>query len=116
MTAVDGEWLAELGPMFYSVKQAGKSRQVRIFHFPWRFCLPGGSIGDRVRTESCSVCPESVGKVASASEGKMASVLGQGPLGAIAICTAPGLQWEGGCRGRLTCLSPAVVSTSLTLL
>lgn len=28
VTAVDGEWLAELGPMFYSVKQAGKSRQV----------------------------------------------------------------------------------------
>uniref|UniRef100_H3CVC9 Pre-mRNA-splicing factor ATP-dependent RNA helicase PRP16 n=1 Tax=Tetraodon nigroviridis TaxID=99883 RepID=H3CVC9_TETNG len=27
VTAVDGEWLAELGPMFYSVKQAGKSRQ-----------------------------------------------------------------------------------------
>lgn len=33
VTAVDGEWLAELGPMFYSVKQAGKSRQVRILHF-----------------------------------------------------------------------------------
>lgn len=32
VTAVDGEWLAELGPMFYSVKQAGKSRQVRILH------------------------------------------------------------------------------------
>ena len=29
VTAVDGEWLAELGPMFYSVKEAGKSRQVR---------------------------------------------------------------------------------------
>lgn len=29
VTAVEGEWLAELGPMFYSVKQAGKSRQVR---------------------------------------------------------------------------------------
>ncbi|XP_055504934.1 pre-mRNA-splicing factor ATP-dependent RNA helicase PRP16 [Leucoraja erinacea] len=27
VTAVDGEWLAELGPMFYSVKQAGKTRQ-----------------------------------------------------------------------------------------
>uniref|UniRef100_A0A674NXX0 RNA helicase n=1 Tax=Takifugu rubripes TaxID=31033 RepID=A0A674NXX0_TAKRU len=25
VTAVDGEWLAELGPMFYSVKQAGKT-------------------------------------------------------------------------------------------
>lgn len=29
VTAVEGEWLAELGPMFYSIKQAGKSRQVR---------------------------------------------------------------------------------------
>lgn len=29
VTSVDGEWLAELGPMFYSVKQAGKSRTVR---------------------------------------------------------------------------------------
>lgn len=28
VTAVDGEWLAELGPMFYSIKHAGKSRQV----------------------------------------------------------------------------------------
>lgn len=34
VTAVDGEWLAELGPMFYSVKQAGKSRQVRVLCFP----------------------------------------------------------------------------------
>lgn len=33
VTAVDGEWLAELGPMFYSVKQAGKSRQVRSWCF-----------------------------------------------------------------------------------
>lgn len=40
VTAVDGEWLAELGPMFYSVKQAGKSRQVRALQVPWRFCLP----------------------------------------------------------------------------
>lgn len=30
VTAVEGEWLAELGPMFYSIKQAGKSRQVRL--------------------------------------------------------------------------------------
>lgn len=28
VTSVDGEWLAELGPMFYSIKHAGKSRQV----------------------------------------------------------------------------------------
>lgn len=34
VTAVDGEWLAELGPMFYSVKQAGKSRQVSVLCFP----------------------------------------------------------------------------------
>lgn len=34
VTAVDGEWLAELGPMFYSVKQAGKSRQVRKMLLP----------------------------------------------------------------------------------
>lgn len=35
VTAVDGEWLAELGPMFYSVKQAGKSRQVKVVRLPW---------------------------------------------------------------------------------
>ena len=29
VTAVDGNWLAELGPMFYSVKDATKSRGVR---------------------------------------------------------------------------------------
>ena len=28
VTAVDGEWLAELGPMFYSVKESSKSRVV----------------------------------------------------------------------------------------
>ncbi|MGH0115700.1 UNVERIFIED_CONTAM: hypothetical protein FKN15_046885 [Acipenser sinensis] len=27
VSSVDGEWLAELGPMFYSIKQANKSRQ-----------------------------------------------------------------------------------------
>ncbi|XP_077569946.1 pre-mRNA-splicing factor ATP-dependent RNA helicase PRP16 [Stigmatopora nigra] len=27
VTAADGEWLAELGPMFYSIKHAGRSRQ-----------------------------------------------------------------------------------------
>lgn len=27
VTSVDGEWLAELGPMFYSIKEPGKSRQ-----------------------------------------------------------------------------------------
>ena len=28
VTAVDGTWLAELGPMFYSVKDSSKSRTV----------------------------------------------------------------------------------------
>lgn len=28
VTAVDGQWLAALGPMFYSVKDASKTRQV----------------------------------------------------------------------------------------
>jgi pre-mRNA-splicing factor ATP-dependent RNA helicase DHX38/PRP16 len=27
VTAVDGHWLAELGPMFFSVKETGKSRR-----------------------------------------------------------------------------------------
>lgn len=27
VTAVDGEWLAELGPMFYSIKQTKKSKE-----------------------------------------------------------------------------------------
>lgn len=26
-TAVDGEWLAELGPMFYSIKKSAKTRK-----------------------------------------------------------------------------------------
>lgn len=34
VTAVDGEWLAELGPMFYSIKHAGKSRQVSLLLRP----------------------------------------------------------------------------------
>lgn len=29
VTSVDGRWLAELGPMFYSVKDSSKSRVVR---------------------------------------------------------------------------------------
>ncbi|XP_076470815.1 pre-mRNA-splicing factor ATP-dependent RNA helicase PRP16-like [Babylonia areolata] len=29
VTAVDGEWLAELGPMFYSIKDSSKTRQER---------------------------------------------------------------------------------------
>ena len=28
VTAVDGHWLAELGPMFYSIKDAKKTRVV----------------------------------------------------------------------------------------
>ena len=31
VTAVDGHWLADLGPMFYSVKDASKTRQVCIY-------------------------------------------------------------------------------------
>jgi len=31
VTAVDGNWLAELGPMFYSVKDSTKSRGVCLF-------------------------------------------------------------------------------------
>lgn len=30
VTAVDGEWLAELGPMFYAVKDKSKTRQVQL--------------------------------------------------------------------------------------
>ena len=30
VTAVDGEWLAELGPMFYSIKDSSKSRSVSL--------------------------------------------------------------------------------------
>ncbi len=29
VTAVDGLWLAEMGPMFYSVKDQGSTRKVR---------------------------------------------------------------------------------------
>ena len=29
VTAVDGNWLAELGPMFYTVKESTKTRLVR---------------------------------------------------------------------------------------
>lgn len=47
VTAVDGEWLAELGPMFYSVKQAGKSRQVSAL------CFWGGAICLRERLSFC---------------------------------------------------------------
>lgn len=35
VTAVDGHWLADLGPMFYSVKDASKTRQV------WCMCIIG---------------------------------------------------------------------------
>ncbi|KRZ44382.1 putative pre-mRNA-splicing factor ATP-dependent RNA helicase mog-1, partial [Trichinella pseudospiralis] len=33
VTAVDGYWLAELGPMFYTVKESGSSRKVMSFVF-----------------------------------------------------------------------------------
>ena len=32
VTAVDGNWLAELGPMFYTVKESTKTRLVRSLH------------------------------------------------------------------------------------
>ncbi|VDI70383.1 Hypothetical predicted protein [Mytilus galloprovincialis] len=32
VTAVDGHWLAELGPMFYSIKDSSKTRQERKKH------------------------------------------------------------------------------------
>lgn len=47
VTAVDGEWLAELGPMFYSVKQAGKSRQVRAL------CFQAGAVCLWARVSFC---------------------------------------------------------------
>ena len=31
VTAVDGNWLAELGPMFYTVKESTKTRLVSYF-------------------------------------------------------------------------------------
>ena len=31
VTAVDGHWLAELGPMFFSVKESNRSRLVSCF-------------------------------------------------------------------------------------
>lgn len=41
VTAVDGEWLAELGPMFYSIKHAGKSRQVSFLcRMSWQTAGP----------------------------------------------------------------------------
>ena len=33
VTAVDGYWLAELGPMFYTVKESTKTRLVSPFIF-----------------------------------------------------------------------------------
>lgn len=42
VTAVDGTWLAELGPMFYSVKDTLKTRQViRSAIFATRLPLRG---------------------------------------------------------------------------
>ena len=31
VTAVDGRWLAELGPMFFSVKETNRSRLVCVY-------------------------------------------------------------------------------------
>lgn len=50
VTAVDGEWLAELGPMFYSIKHAGKSRQVSILSLmSWQTAGP-------LHVHSAAVC------------------------------------------------------------
>ena len=45
VTSVDGYWLAELGPMFYTVKESLKTRHVSISRFLqgnlkqfWRTC------------------------------------------------------------------------------
>jgi len=46
VTAVDGQWLSELGPMFYSIKDSNKSRQVWITYVSsllkkfGHFCVP----------------------------------------------------------------------------
>lgn len=47
VTAVDGHWLAELGPMFYSVKDALKSRGVSIAFFQASPPVVGESMGNR---------------------------------------------------------------------
>ena len=39
VTAVDGQWLAELGPMFYSIKDASKTRGVRTICFFITICI-----------------------------------------------------------------------------
>ena len=43
VTAVDGNWLAELGPMFYTVKESTKTRLVGCLvfshHYHLRFVL-----------------------------------------------------------------------------
>ena len=36
VTAVDGNWLAELGPMFYTVKESTKTRLVGRFVLRYR--------------------------------------------------------------------------------
>ena len=35
VTAVDGEWLAELGPMFFSIKESNRTRVVRTHCVYW---------------------------------------------------------------------------------
>ena len=37
VTAVDGHWLAELGPMFFSVKESNRSRLVKLLL--WTFLI-----------------------------------------------------------------------------
>ena len=39
VTAVDGVWLAEMGPMFFAIKQSHRSRTVRVLaHLKQRGC------------------------------------------------------------------------------
>lgn len=49
VTAVEGQWLAELGPMFYSIKEKGKTRQVCFF-------TPKSRININVLPKDSGVC------------------------------------------------------------
>ena len=63
VTAVEGNWLAELGPMFYSVKDTQKTRQVRI-HQSYHtnigtiHALSGSFINECCLFRNCLILPE----------------------------------------------------------
>ena len=42
VTVVDGEWLAELGPMFFSVKESIRTRQVSLLQPSSHMLCNGG--------------------------------------------------------------------------